>query len=56
MIPALTRPPVRHRSEQFQQVTAHIRDRGRHDLAYRCGHGRRNDRLNHDEAPVAGDL
>ena len=29
MIPALTRPPVRHPGEQFQQATAHIQDRNR---------------------------
>ena len=54
MIPALAYPAIRHPGEQFQQVTAHIRDRDRHDRLCRCGHGSTNDRLTHDEAPVAG--
>lgn len=31
VIPALARSPVRHRSEEFQQVKAYIRDRNSHD-------------------------
>src|ERR1022692_2713389 len=54
MIPALAHPAIRHPGEQFQQVTAHIRYRGRHDRVCRRGHGSTNDRLTHGEAPVAG--
>src|SRR6202044_2555209 len=40
--------------EQFQQATAHIRYRARHSRLCRRGRGSINDRLTHDEAPVAG--
>ena len=39
MIPALARPAIRHPGEQFQQVTARIRYRDRHDRLCRCGRG-----------------
>jgi hypothetical protein len=54
MIPALARPAIRYPGEQFQQVTAGIRYRHRHDRRCRCGHGSINGRLTRDEAPVAG--
>src|SRR5258708_22943059 len=51
MMRALAHPAIRHPGEQFQQVTAHIRYRDRNG---RRGRGSTNDRLTHDEAPVAG--
>src|SRR5580658_645922 len=54
MIPARAHPAIRYPGEKFQQVTARIRYRDRHDRRCRCGRGSINDRLTHDEAPVAG--
>src|ERR1039458_9198814 len=54
MIPAPAHPAIRYPGEQLQQVTAGIRYRDRHDRLCRCGPGSINDRLTHDEAPVAG--
>jgi hypothetical protein len=71
MIPPLARPPIRYRSQQFQQVTAgdliaggrcgQIADgpaRGglRPSQRDRSREGIGNDRLNHSEAPVARSL
>ncbi len=48
MIPALTRPPIRHQAEQCQQVTGGYLWRGwRNRLTISKGNGR----LDHDEAP-----
>jgi hypothetical protein len=54
MIPALAHPAIGHPSEQFQQVTASIRYRGRHERVCRCRHGSTNDKPTHGEAPVTG--
>jgi hypothetical protein len=54
VISARACPAIRYPSEKFQQVTACIRYRDRHDRLCRCGHGSINDRLTRDEAPVAG--
>lgn len=54
MIPARAHPAIRYPGEKFQQVTAGIRYWDRHDRLCRCGRVSINDRLTHDEAPVAG--
>lgn len=45
MIPARTYPAIRYPSEQFQQVTARIRYRDRHDRLCRSGRGSTNGKL-----------
>jgi hypothetical protein len=54
MIPALARPAIRYPGEKFQQVTASIRYRDRHNRLCRRGRGSTTDRLTHGQAPVAG--
>ena len=51
MIPALTGPAIRHRPEQFQQVTADFGDYGRRSRRNRLAVGKDNGRLDHGEAP-----
>jgi hypothetical protein len=52
MIPALIRPAIGDRPEQFQQVIADLGDRGRRYGRNRLATSNSNARLNHGEAPV----
>src|SRR5258706_14778207 len=52
MIPALTGPAIRHRPEQFQQVSANLGDRGRPNSRSGRAIGNGNGRLDHVGAPV----
>ena len=51
MIPALTGPAIRHRAEQFQQVTADLGDHGRRGRRNPFAVSKDNGRLNQGEAP-----
>jgi hypothetical protein len=52
-IPALPRPAIRHRPEQFEQIIADFGDRRRRGRRSRAAISNRNGRLDHDEAPEA---